>query len=165
MEFISILEIVVVVLCAITYGFMLFFKVRGNVLDAVSELIALAEASGLTGAEKMAQVVEALYKKIPKFMKKIFTQDRLQKIAQHIFDWMRRYANEYRSNSESEDEKTLNELKGDIVVMAADLVTELMRLTVAELREKADNYGVELEGLARKDEIIRAIIESVLNKA
>lgn len=54
MDFLSVLEIIVVVICAITYGFMLFFKVRGNVLGAVSELIALAEASGLTGSEKMS---------------------------------------------------------------------------------------------------------------
>lgn len=52
MDFLSVLEIIVVVICAITYGFMLFFKVRGNVLGAVSELIALAEASGLTGSER-----------------------------------------------------------------------------------------------------------------
>lgn len=60
MDFLSVLEIIVVAICAITYGFMLFFKVRGNVLGAVSELIALAEASGLTGAEKMTQVVNGL---------------------------------------------------------------------------------------------------------
>lgn len=65
MDFLSVLEIIVVVICAITYGFMLFFKVRGNVLGAVSELIALAEASGLTGTEKMSQVVNGLYVKIP----------------------------------------------------------------------------------------------------
>ena len=65
MDFLSVLEIIVVVICAITYGFMLFFKVRGNVLGAVSELIALAEASGLTGSEKMSQVVNGLYVKIP----------------------------------------------------------------------------------------------------
>ena len=65
MDFLSVLEIIVVAICAITYGFMLFFKVRGNVLGAVSELIALAEASGLTGSEKMSQVVNGLYVKIP----------------------------------------------------------------------------------------------------
>lgn len=73
MDFLSVLEIIVVVICAITYGFMLFFKVRGNVLGAVSELIALAEASGLTGSEKMSQVVNGLYVKIPAPLKKIFT--------------------------------------------------------------------------------------------
>ena len=85
MDFLSVLEIIVVVICAITYGFMLFFKVRGNVLGAVSELIALAEASGLTGAEKMSQVVNGLYVKIPAPLKKIFTPERLQSIAPDDF--------------------------------------------------------------------------------
>lgn len=165
MEFISVLEIVVVVICAITYGFMLFFKVRGNVLGAVSELIALAEASGLTGAEKMAQVVQALYAKIPAPLKKIFTEGRLQKIAQTIFDWMRKYADEYKSKSEAGEVKTLDELKVDMAVAAADLVGELMKLTVAELKEKAGDYGVELTGLTRKDDIMRAIVEAALKKA
>lgn len=163
MEFISVLEIVVVVICAITYGFMLFFKVKGNVLGAVSELIALAEASGLTGAEKMAQVVEALYAKIPAPLKKIFTQDRLEKIAQTIFDWMRKYADEYKNNTDGP--KTMEELKVDMAVAAADLVAELMKLTISELKEKAGDYGIDLKGLTRKDEIMRAIIEAALKKA
>lgn len=106
MDFLSVLEIIVVVICAITYGFMLFFKVRGNVLGAVSELIALAEASGLTGSEKMSQVVNGLYVKIPAPLKKIFTPERLQSIAQTIFDWMRKYADEYKANSEAGVVKT-----------------------------------------------------------
>ena len=150
MDFLSVLEIIVVVICAITYGFMLFFKVRGNVLGAVSELIALAEASGLTGSEKMSQVVNGLYVKIPTPLKKIFTPERLQSIAQTIFDWMRKYA---------------EEVKTDVAVAAADLAIELLKLTVPELKKKAEEYGVELDGLTRKDEILRAIMEAVLKKA
>lgn len=165
MDFFSVLEIVIVVICAITYGFMLFFKVKGNVLGAVSELIALAEASGLPGAEKMAQVVDALYNKIPAPLKKIFTPERLEKIAQTIFDWMRKYANEYSAKNENGETKTVEEIKVDMAVAAADLVAELMKLTVAELKEKAGEYGVELTGLTRKDDIMRAIIEAVLKKA
>jgi hypothetical protein len=114
MDFLSVLEIIVVVICAITYGFMLFFKVRGNVLGAVSELIALAEASGLTGSEKMSQVVNGLYVKIPTPLKKIFTPERLQSIAQTIFDWMRKYADEYKANSEAGVVKTPEEVKTDV---------------------------------------------------
>lgn len=165
MDFFSVLEIVIVVICAITYGFMLFFKVKGNVLGAVSELIALAEASGLPGAEKMAQVVDALYNKIPAPLKKIFTPERLEKIAQTIFDWMRKYANEYSAKNENGETKTIEEVKVDTAVAAADLVAELMKLTVAELKEKAGDYGVELTGLTRKDDIMRAIVEAVLKKA
>lgn len=165
MDFISVLEIVVVVICAITYGFMLFFKVRGNVLGAVSELIALAEASGLTGAEKMAQVVDALYAKIPAVLKKIFTPERLQNIAQTVFDWMRKYADEYNANSEAGIVKTPEEVKTDVAVAAADLAIELLKLTVPELKKKAEEYGVKLDGLTHKDEILRAIMEAVLKTA
>ena len=163
MDFLSVLEIIVVVICAITYGFMLFFKVRGNVLGAVSELIALAEASGLTGTEKMSQVVNGLYVKIPAPLKKIFTPERLQSIAQTIFDWMRKYADEYKANTEAGVVKTPEEVKTDVA--AADLAIELLKLTVPELKKKAEEYGVELDGLTRKDEILRAIMEAVLKKA
>lgn len=165
MDFYNVLEIIVVAICAITYGFMLFFKVRGNVLGAVSELIALAEASGLTGAEKMAQVVNSLYTKIPVPLKKIFTPERLQKIAQTIFDWMRKYADEYKANSEAGITKTPEEARTDATVAAVDLVIELLKLTVPELKKKAEEYGVELDGLSTKDEILRAIVEAVLKKA
>lgn len=165
MDFYNVLEIIVVAICAITYGFMLFFKVRGNVLGAVSELIALAEASGLTGAEKMAQVVNSLYTKIPAPLKKIFTPERLQKIAQTIFDWMRKYADEYKANSEAGITKTPEEARTDATVAAVDLVIELLKLTVPELKKKAEEYGVELDGLSTKDEILRAIVEAVLKKA
>ena len=165
MDFLSVLEIIVVAICAITYGFMLFFKVRGNVLGAVSELIALAEASGLTGAEKMSQVVNGLYLKIPAPLKKIFPPERLQSIAQTIFDWMRKYADEYKANSEAGVVKTPEEVKTDVAVAAADLAIELLKLTVPELKKKAEEYGIELDGLTRKDEILRAIMEAVLKKA
>ncbi len=165
MDFLSVLEIIVVVICAITYGFMLFFKVRGNVLGAVSELIALAEASGLTGSEKMSQVVNGLYVKIPTSLKKIFTPERLQSIAQTIFDWMRKYADEHKANTEAGVVKTPEEVKTDVAVAAADLAIELLKLTVPELKKKAEEYGVELDGLTRKDEILRAIMEAVLKKA
>lgn len=165
MDFLSVLEIIVVAICAITYGFMLFFKVRGNVLGAVSELIALAEASGLTGSEKMSQVVNGLYVKIPAPLKKIFTPERLQSIAQTIFDWMRKYADEYKANSEAGVVKTPEEVKTDVAVAAADLAIELLKLTVPELKKKAEEYGIELDGLTHKDEILRAIMEAVLKKA
>lgn len=165
MDFFSVLEIIVVVICAITYGFMLFFKVRGNVLGAVSELIALAETSGLTGPEKMAQVVANLYDKIPAPLKKIFTPNRLQSIAQTVFDWMRKYADEYNANTEAGIVKTPDEVQVDATVAAVDLAIELLKLTVPELKKKAEEYGVELDGLTRKDDILEAIVKAALKKA
>lgn len=143
MDFLSVLEIIVVAICAITYGFMLFFKVRGNVLGAVSELIALAEASGLTGAEKMSQVVNGLYVRSGPSEENLHPE-RLQSIAQTIFDWMRKYADEYKANSEAGVVKTPEEVKTDVAVAAADLAIELLKLTVPELKKKAEEYGIEL---------------------
>lgn len=165
MDFINALEIIVVVICAITYAFMLYFKVKGNVLGAVSEFIALAEASGLTGAEKMAQVVNSLYERIPAPLKKIFTPDRLEKIAQTIFDWMRKYADEYNSNSKDGVTKTPEQVREDLAVAAADLITELLKLTVPELKKKAEELGIEIDGKARKDEILRQIVQAVMKAA
>lgn len=165
MSFLSVLEIIMVAVCILACGFVLFFKVRGNVFSAVSELIALAEASGLTGSEKMALVVDCLYAKIPTPLKTVFTTERLQNIAQTIFDWMRKYADEYKANTEAGMIKTPEEEKADVAVAAADLAIELLKLTVPELKKKAEEYGIELDGLTRKDEILRAIMEAVLKKA
>lgn len=165
MDFISVLAIIVIVLCAILYGLMLFFRVRGNVFGAVSELIALAEESGLTGPEKMSQVVTVLHERIPMPLKRIFTPARLQKIAQTVFDWMRKYADAYKENGEVDAVKSDDEVKTDVAIAAADLAVELLKLTVPELKKKASEYGIELDGLARKDEILRAIMEAILKKA
>ena len=105
MSIIEVLEILIVIICAITYGLMLYFKVKGNLAEGVSELIALAEKTGLPGNEKMTQVVETMYERVPKWLKKILNKHELEKIAQWVFDWMRRYADEYK-NVESKDETT-----------------------------------------------------------
>ena len=102
---------------------------------------------------------------LPLTLKKIFTPERLQSIAQTIFDWMRKYADEYKANSEAGVVKTPEEVKTDVAVAAADLAIELLKLTVPELKKKAEEYGVELDGLTCKDEILRAIMEAVLKKA
>ena len=36
---------------------------------------------------------------------------------------------------------------------------------LAEFRRRSEEYGIELDGLTRKDEILRAIMEAVLKKA
>ena len=78
---------------------------------------------------------------------------------------MRKYADDYKANSEAGVVKTPEEVKTDVAVAAADLAIELLKLTVPELKKKAEEYGIELDGLTRKDEILRAIMEAVLKKA
>ena len=154
MNVFDILEIVIVALCAITYGFMLYFKVKGNVLGAVSELIALAEETGLAGSEKMAKVVDELYEKVPGPLKRVLNKECLEKITQTIFDWMRRYTTEYQKKQQEAS-----------VPAAADLISELLKLTVADLKAKANEYGVELNGATRRDDIVKAILVELLKKA
>jgi len=101
---ISVLEILIVIICAVTYGLMLYFKVKGNITEGVSELIALAEKTGLPGNEKMAQVVDAMYEKVPAWLKKILNKYELEKIAQWVFDWMRRYADSYKNEESTKAE-------------------------------------------------------------
>ena len=99
MTIINILEIMIVLICVFVYGFMLYFKVKGNLMEGVSELIALAEETGLPGNEKMEQVVNSMYEKVPKWLKKILNKHELEKIAQWIFDWMRKYADTYNKDN------------------------------------------------------------------
>ena len=166
MNVFDILEIVIVALCAITYGFMLYFKVKVNVLGAVSELIALAEETGLAGSEKMAKVVDELYEKVPGPLKRVLNKECLEKIAQTIFDWMRRYTTEYQKKQEAPaPAKSEEETKAEMVAAAADLISELLKLTVADLKAKANEYGVELNGATRRDDIVKAILVELLKKA
>ena len=98
MSVIDVLEMLIVIIL------MLYFKVKGNLTEGVSELIALAEKTGLPGNEKMAQVVEAMYERVPKWLKKILNKYELEKIAQWVFDWMRKYADAYKEELSEQEE-------------------------------------------------------------
>ena len=155
----DVLEIVVVVICAVTYGLMLYFKVKGNLMGGVSELVALAES--------MAQVVDAMFDKVPAPLKKILTKSCLEKIAQTIFDWMRRYSDEYQKNQEAEvpPTKTEEQIKSELTAAAGSLVADLLKLTSAELRELAEKHCIELDGATKKDDIFKAVLVALLNQA
>lgn len=108
----EIIDLIVVIVTAVTYAIMLYNKTRGDVLAVVSELIAQAEKTGLTGPEKMDQVVQLLYDKVPPFLKKVMSEEMLRRMAQGIFDWMRNYADTYlekKQEQEAEPENTTEE--------------------------------------------------------
>ena len=52
----------------------------------------------------MAQVVDAMYEKVPAWLKKILNKYELEKIAQWVFDWMRRYADSYKNEESTKAE-------------------------------------------------------------
>lgn len=88
----AVLNIVLVVLCAGVYGVQLYFKTRGSVFESATQLISQIESSGLIGADKMAYVVSKLFAMIPVPLKTIFTEKRLQELAQEVFENMKQYA-------------------------------------------------------------------------
>lgn len=99
----QIINIVLVVLCAAAYGVSLYFKTRGSATAAATELIAEIEKSGLVGPEKMAYVVSQLYAIIPAPLKAVFTEERLQILAQEVFDNMKEYALKYLERIDEKD--------------------------------------------------------------
>lgn len=163
MSTMQIVDIVVAVICVIGYAVMIYFKVRGNIVEAVAGLIAAAEATGLCGSEKMAQVVAQLSAMVPAPLKGILSSKLLQEIAQRVFDWMRQYALNYieakKLEAEEEQKKKLFEENAETT---AAVISELIQLSKEALIEKAESCHIELTGDETKDELIRQIILSIL---
>lgn len=162
----EIIDLVVIIVCIVTYAVMMYFKVKGNVLVAVSELIALAESTGLTGTEKMNSVVQQLMLKIPAPLKKILSEKVVRKIAQYIFDWMREYADNYiNAKKEKGEEAAAELLKEELLNTSAELIAELIELSMDALKEKASGYGIEMKEDSTKEDIIKEILNATLKKA
>jgi len=101
----QIINIVLVVLCAAFYGVCIYFKTRGSATEAATQLIADVEQSGMLGKDKMAFVVSQLYDLIPAPLKTVFTVERLQILAQEVFDNMKIYALEYLKRIDDKDKE------------------------------------------------------------
>ncbi len=95
MTFQDIISIIAVFAEIFVFLAFLYYRARGDVVEKIVELIALAEKTGKPGPEKMDMVVDGLYRHMPVIFHKILTKDRLRKIAQYVFDWMKEYALEY----------------------------------------------------------------------
>jgi len=159
----SIVEIAVIIICVVTYAFMIYFKVKGNLAEGVSELIALAEKTNLAGSEKMAQVVEKMYESVPAPLKKVFNKKQLEKIAQWVFNWMRRYADAYKNALETQGNATDAQNTANTEALT-ELVSQLLDITKEEALRIAIENGIKLEGLTTKEEYIKAIVLHVMKK-
>lgn len=92
----DVLGILAVVLWVIFVVVSLYYRAKGNAVEMIAELIALAEQEAeATGPEKMDMVVNWLSSYIPAAFRGILTKARLRVVAQKVFDWVRRYAMEY----------------------------------------------------------------------
>lgn len=96
------------VLIALLLGVLAFyFRAKGNAVEMIAELIALAEQeAGKTGPEKMGMVVDWLYDTVPAAFRGILTKEVLQRIAQGVFNWVRRYAMEYLAKKQKPPEES-----------------------------------------------------------
>lgn len=165
MNFEIIIEIIFLILVVVAYIAALYFKTKGNIFGISCELIANAELTGLAGPDKMAHVVETLYTYIPAFLKAILTPEKLKIYAQGVFDWMRKYANAYLEAQKKDTPEEIETTTKDVYTNAvSDVLDELLTLSLAELKEKAAKYGINLENAATKKEIITEIVKVVIEK-
>lgn len=92
MSFIEIVDIILTAL-VLAMGAYSAYKGTGKTINSkVSYLITEAAKLDLTGAEKMSDVVDKLYQYVPDIFKKLFTKERLEKIAQSVYDTMKEFA-------------------------------------------------------------------------
>ena len=153
--------IAIIIVLALLVVFLLL-TTQAAVPGAAAELIADAEKLTVTGPAKMAFVVQNLATTIPAVLRKVFTDERLQQIAQGIFVWMRKYAQAYETAQASAPPDAKEpELNREAL---ADLVGELFGLGLQALQEKAAEYGIELPERATKKDIAEAIVRAVLEK-
>ena len=171
MTYLEVVDILLVVLCVCVYAVMLYLKVKGDASETIVELIALMEESGFAGAEKMTNVVDFLYARIPVAFRMILTKPRLEELAQEIFGWMRAYANAYISaaeNAESAEEReemTSEAISAVNAEVIAELVSKLVSMSLAALKEAAEEKQIATDGLKTKDDFIRAIVKATLTNS
>ena len=111
----------------------------------------------------MARLIDAdeLYRKLEEIRMDYLEEDSMNSNFAANAD---AYLDTKQNADKTDIEETLNK-KTDTAVakVTADLIMELMDLTEDALRQKAADYGIDLEGKNTKDEIVREIIRHILN--
>ena len=158
MTFFTIFSIVVIVLFITAMLAAAYFALKAVLTGDVSQLVALAEMTALPGPEKMAQVVASMYQHVPKAFRAILTEERLEAIAQGIFNWMRKYAEEYISAIKKPEPEQ------EIKQISEEAIAELLNMTAQALAERARAYGIEVNPKATKKETAMEIIKAILQR-
>lgn len=156
----NIIAIASFVLTVVIFAWGLYQRVKGKATASVSALIAMAEETGLPGKEKMAQVVAQLHDLIPAPYKQFVTPEALEKLAQWIFDYMKKYALAYIDTHDNQNTNAYHEVNDSL---ATDLVQQLSSLGTVGLRELALKLGIEV---SNKDdnEVMKEIVLMLLER-
>ena len=118
----------------------------------------MAEETNLIGSEKMALVVSKLHAMVPAAFKAYFSEERLEKMAQWVFDWMRKYAVAYIHSHENDPENPdLTEIHTANEELTADMINKLSALSSEALKELAKKIDIPVDGMSDSD-IIKAIL-------
>lgn len=92
----TILEIVVILVAMLIIGFL---RLREAMNIDIVNLIAEAEKMTVPGEEKMKYVVGRIYVSLGTLAQTYFTKERIESIAQKLFDKIRAYAEEYKKRT------------------------------------------------------------------
>ena len=156
----KIITIISVILTVAIFAWGLYSKVKGNAAEAVSGLIAAAEETDLLGKEKMALVVGWLFDMIPTPFKKVLSKEFLEKLAQKIFDYMKKYAIAYIDSKSGKGKDAYIEVNDEVI---AELSKNLAGIGSAGLKILADEMNIDTTDKSNA-EIIQAIIAMLIAK-
>ena len=95
----TIIEIVIIIAAMLAVGFV---RLRSVMNVDIVNLIAEAEKMAVPGAEKMQWVVGKIYNSLSALARAYFTKERIEAIAQKLFDTIRAYADKYKERTKEE---------------------------------------------------------------
>ena len=96
----TILEIFIIIAAMLAVGFV---RLRSVMNVDIVNLIAEAEKMTVPGAEKMQWVVSEVYSSLSALARAYFTKERIEAIAQKLFDTIRAYAEKYKERTKEEE--------------------------------------------------------------
>ncbi len=99
---ITILKIAVIIIAMLVVG---FFRLREAMNVDIVNLIAEAEKMAVPGEEKMKYVVGRIYTSLGTLAQTYFTKERIESIAQKLFNKIRAYAEEYKKRTKEQEKE------------------------------------------------------------
>ena len=156
----QIIMILSFVLTVAAFAWGLYEKVKGNAAASASAFIAQVESTGLLGKEKMALVVSWLYDLVPAPLKSVLSREALEDLAQHIFDYMKKYTNAYIESHGDKGKEAYAPVNDEL---AADVANRLSTLGTVGLRALANSMEIEI-GEKSDADLIKEIVALIFQK-